>query len=182
VKATMPFPGFKLTDAYRFAAAHGLKTEARAIRSKSIHSAFGRNRRHVPRKGAFVDLFESKGVMDGFVQQHWPTRHTPAGEKRRQSYLDGLAMQNRFTESDRWTTLWDRQNRRVLLIAGRRPSDKQQTFIKHDSTVSVAGTYDIWRTDGEIVFVQIALDENDKPLGFPHDLLSKDLLGSPSSR
>jgi hypothetical protein len=29
--------------------------------------------------------------MDAFVQEHWPTRHTPAGDKRRAEYLDGKA-------------------------------------------------------------------------------------------
>lgn len=96
----MPFPGFKLTDAYRFAAAQGLEAEARAIKSMPIDPRFDKRQRHVPRKAAFVDLFESKGLMDSFVQQHWPTRHTPAGDKRRQSYLDGKAVHDRLLSGD----------------------------------------------------------------------------------
>src|SRR5262245_49376269 len=91
----MPFPGFQLGDAYRFAAAHGLAAEARAIRHLRIDEAFKKGR-HVPRKGAFVELFETKGLMDAFVQQHWPTRHTSAGEKRRQQYVDGKALNDRL--------------------------------------------------------------------------------------
>jgi Endonuclease NucS len=96
----MPFPGFKLTEAYRFAAAQGLEEEARAIRSMSIHPGFDKRQRHVPRKGAFVELFESKELMDSFVQQHWPTRHTPAGIQRRQDYFDGKDLQNRFLSGE----------------------------------------------------------------------------------
>jgi len=96
----MLFPGFKLTDAYRFAAAEGLEAEARSIRSMAIHPGFAKNKRHVPRKAAFVDLFESKGLMDKFVEQHWPTRYTPAGEKRRQSYLDGKALHDQLLSGE----------------------------------------------------------------------------------
>lgn len=77
-----------------------------------------------------------------------------------------------------WTTLWDRLNRRVLLLAGPAPEGGHWDFIVHDSAASVAGVYDIWRANGAVVFVQIALDEKDKPLGFPTDILSEDLLGS----
>ena len=95
----MPFPGFQLRDAYRFAAAHGLEGEGRAIRSLHIDEAF-KKKRHVPRKGAFVELFETKGLMDAFVQQHWPTRHTPAGERRRQQYVDGKALNDRLLRGE----------------------------------------------------------------------------------
>jgi Endonuclease NucS C-terminal domain len=96
----MAFPGFKLTDAYRFAASQGLEADARAIRSMSIHPGFDKRQRHVPRKAAFVELFESKGLMDNFVEQHWPTRNTPAGIKRRQTYLDGKALHDRFLSGE----------------------------------------------------------------------------------
>jgi hypothetical protein len=95
-----PFPGFHLRDAYRFAASHGLEAEAQAIRSLSIHPGYDKHRRHVPRKGAFVELFESKGVMDSFVEQHWPTRNSPAGDRRRQSYLDGKATHDRLLNGE----------------------------------------------------------------------------------
>ena len=42
-----------------------------------IHAAI--KKKHVPPKGAFVDLFESRGVMDDFIQQYWPARHTEEG-------------------------------------------------------------------------------------------------------
>lgn len=77
-----------------------------------------------------------------------------------------------------WTTFWDRQNRRVLLLAGPKAGNHHWGFVKHDPTASVNGVYDIWTADGDIVFVEIRLDNEDKPLGFPNDLLSKDLLGS----
>ena len=77
-----------------------------------------------------------------------------------------------------WTTLWDRQNRRVLLIAGPKPGGHKWTFVKHDPSSSIAGVYDIWRAEGKVVFVEVRLDERDNPLGFPKDLLSDDLLGS----
>jgi endonuclease len=93
---TMPFPGFKLTDAYRFAASHGLEVEARTIRAMPIHPDINRNRRHVPRKGAFVELFEQKGVIEDFSQQDWTTRHTPAGERRRQVYVEAKRHNDRL--------------------------------------------------------------------------------------
>ncbi len=78
----------------------------------------------------------------------------------------------------RWTTLWDRPNRRVLILAGRSPRDSHWAEVVHDSAASVAGVYDIWRANGAVVFAQISLDNKDRPLGFPRDLLSEDLLGS----
>jgi hypothetical protein len=45
-------------------------------------------KKHVPKKGALVRLFEQRGVMDSFVSQYWPTRHSEPGERRRQQYLD----------------------------------------------------------------------------------------------
>ena len=79
-----------------------------------------------------------------------------------------------------WTTLWDRKNQRVLLLAGRSPGDMHWAFVTHDQTTSVTGKYDIWRAEGDIVFVEIRLDQNDRPLGFPDDLLDSNLLGSPT--
>jgi hypothetical protein len=78
-----------------------------------------------------------------------------------------------------WTTLWDRQNRRVLLLAG--PKDSNYWgWVKHDPKVSLPGIYDIWRLEEDIVFVEVHLDEKDNPLGFPRDLLDEGLLGSPT--
>lgn len=78
-----------------------------------------------------------------------------------------------------WTTLWDRPNRRVLLLAGPKHDESDRWgWVKHDPTASLPGIYDIWRHEEEIVFVEIRLDENDTPLGFPRDLLSEGLLGA----
>jgi|SRR4029453_10139522 hypothetical protein len=82
--------------------------------------------------------------------------------------------------SDRpWTTLWDRPNRRVLVLAGRRFGQHHWSFVRHDASSSLEHTYDVWRdNDGDIVFVEIQLDEHDSPRGFPNDLLDTQLLGS----
>lgn len=82
----MTGPGFKIGDAYRFAAAHGLEAKSREIRSMRVHP--GIKKRHVPRKGAFVELFENLGLMDQFSSEHWPARLTDQGKSRRQQYLD----------------------------------------------------------------------------------------------
>lgn len=79
-------PGFKIGDARQFAAKHGLAAEARKIQSMPIDPRI--KKKHVVRKAAFVLLFEKQGIIDEFVSQHWPARHTKAGERRRQSYLD----------------------------------------------------------------------------------------------
>ncbi len=85
-----PGPGFKVSAAYRFAVAHGLESEAREIRSMRVHprtKASG----YAPRKGAFVTLFESRGVMNEFMEQCWPAGHTQEGLLRRQAYLESKA-------------------------------------------------------------------------------------------
>jgi hypothetical protein len=81
-----------------------------------------------------------------------------------------------------WTTVYDRQNHRMLLLAGPRADDSYWAQIKHDPTVSLPGIYDIWRIeDGDdIVFVQIHLDNADVPRGFPRDLLDIDTRISPT--
>lgn len=45
-------------------------------------------RQHVPRKGAFVELFESRGQIGAFAELYWPALATQAGQRRRQQYLD----------------------------------------------------------------------------------------------
>ena len=79
-----------------------------------------------------------------------------------------------------WTTLWDRTNRRMLLLAGAENIDRKYFgCVKHDDSFSVHGIYDIWRDEsGEVVFAEIHLNEKGQPLGFPHDLLGQDLLES----
>lgn len=83
--------GFKIEDAYRFALEHGLEAESREIRSMRVHPRIKKG--HVPRKGAFVELFEDRGLMDKFVPIYWPARSTDRGKARRQQYLD-LKSQN----------------------------------------------------------------------------------------
>jgi hypothetical protein len=53
----------------------------------------GIKKRHVPRKGAFVELFENRGLIDEFGRLYWPKRLTDQGKSRRQQYLD-LKSQN----------------------------------------------------------------------------------------
>lgn len=74
-----------------------------------------------------------------------------------------------------WTTLWDRPNRRVLLLAGQGPNDGN--LVTHDASCSVPGVYDVWRAGGGVVFVEIKLSIHGYPLGFPEQLLNSSLLG-----
>jgi hypothetical protein len=94
----MPSPGFKTDDSVAFAAAHDLQTEADQIRSMPIHSSI--KRPWAVRKGCFVELYERHGVIDAFVVQHWPTRHTPGGERRRDQYLAQKALNERLLAND----------------------------------------------------------------------------------
>lgn len=96
----MPNNSFPLENAYRFAAANGLEAEARAIRSMSIHAGYDKTKRGRLRKAAFVELFENKGLMDAFVQLHWPVGNTEEGRNRRQSYLDGKAQHDRLVSGE----------------------------------------------------------------------------------
>ena len=82
----MPGPGFKIADAYRFASAHGLGAESLEIQASRVDPRI--KKQHVPRKGAFVELFESRGQMSAFAELYWPALGTPAGQQRRQQYLD----------------------------------------------------------------------------------------------
>ena len=82
----MSGPGFAMGDAYRFASAHGLESEIREIRSMRVHPAIKKS--HAPKKGALVELFESRQVIDDFISQYWPARHTDSGKARREQYLN----------------------------------------------------------------------------------------------
>jgi len=95
---TTPFPGFRIGDAVRFAVAHGLQAEAHEIESMAIDPRI--KKRHVPRKGRFVELFESRGLLDAFTAQYWPGRHTDLGQRRWQSYLDQLALNDRLLRGE----------------------------------------------------------------------------------
>ena len=77
---------FKIADAYRFAASHGLEAESEKIRRLPVHSTFGKP--HVVRKAYFVELFESRGLLEDFIAQYWVGRHTPRGDRTYASYRD----------------------------------------------------------------------------------------------
>jgi hypothetical protein len=74
-----------------FAVAHGLENEARTIRSMRVHPRAKAKTGYTPRKGAFVDLFENRGVMNEFMDQYWPAGRTPEGQQRRGAYLESKA-------------------------------------------------------------------------------------------
>jgi hypothetical protein len=82
----LPGAGFKIADAYRFAATHGLEAESLDIQASRVDPRI--KKQHVPRKGAFVKLFEDRGQIGAFAQLYWPALETPAGQRRRQQYLD----------------------------------------------------------------------------------------------
>jgi hypothetical protein len=94
----MPSAGFKADDALACAAALDLQIQAHRIRSRRTHRSI--KQPWVVRKGCFVALFETHGVLDAFVAQHWPTRHTPAGERRRDLYLARMARNERLLAHD----------------------------------------------------------------------------------
>lgn len=94
----MPSLGFKADDALAFAAAHDLQIEANQIRSMPIHRSI--KRPSSVRKGCFVELYERCGVIDAFVAEHWPTWHTPGGERRRDQYLAQKALNERLLAND----------------------------------------------------------------------------------
>jgi Endonuclease NucS C-terminal domain len=98
----MPSLGFKAEDALTFAAAHDLQIEANQIRSMPIHSSI--KRPWSVRKGCFVELYERCGVIDAFIAEHWPTRHTLAGERRRDQYLAQKALNERLLANDALST------------------------------------------------------------------------------
>jgi hypothetical protein len=81
----MPGPGFRIAAAYAFAEQNGLSDEANAIRSLTIHPSIRRG--SAIRKGHLIELLETREVMDAFVAQHWPSRHTDAGERRYSYFL-----------------------------------------------------------------------------------------------
>jgi hypothetical protein len=88
------------------------------------------------------------------------------------------------TSERAWTTLWDRKGRRVLLLAGPPAGGSGHATwwspVQRDAAASVQGQYDLWRSEeGHVVFVEIHLDANDMPLGFPPNF-PMTLLGSPT--
>lgn len=93
----MKSPSFRVADAYNFATSHGLQTEVAQIQSLPVHPTF--QKPTVVRKGYLVELFEARGLMDAFVEQHWLGRHTEAGERRYQKFLE-LKLQNEHLLGD----------------------------------------------------------------------------------
>jgi len=82
----MKSPSFRIADAFSFGTAHGLQAELAQIQSMEVHPTF--KSPNVVRKGYLVELFEARGLMEAFVEQYWLGRHTDAGERRRQKFLD----------------------------------------------------------------------------------------------
>lgn len=91
-------------------------------------------------------------------------------------------MTNEFKRNNqrRWTTLWDRPNRRILILGARESTDMRWDFVVVDDSASIPGVYTIWRgkKGGALVAAEIRLGPDDNPLGFPDDLLSRGVLGS----
>jgi len=94
----MPSVGFKIFDAYQFAAEHGLQSDLDTILSTPIHSRI--KRPHVVRKGRLVQLFEERGLMAAFTQLHWPALTTQAGQRRRKQYLEQTVLNDRLMERE----------------------------------------------------------------------------------
>lgn len=94
----MPGPGFRIADAYAFANENDLAQEAENIGSMEIHPSI--TRQAAVRKGEFIQLFENAGLMEAFVERHWPTRHTAAGERRYHFFLQRMRLNARRLEGD----------------------------------------------------------------------------------
>ena len=94
----MPAPGFKIGDAFAFASTHNLVDDAERIRMLPVHPSAGK--RAVIQKGYFVELFESKAMMEEFITQHWPLRYSTSGERRRAMYLDKKALNERLLSGE----------------------------------------------------------------------------------
>jgi len=94
----VPGPGFRIADAYAFANENDLAQEAENIGSMEIHPSI--TRQAAVRKGEFIQLFENAGLMEAFVERHWPTRHTAAGERRYHFFLQRMRLNARRLEGD----------------------------------------------------------------------------------
>lgn len=67
-----------LLAAYRFAADHGLGSEAQRIREMPADSSV--------RRGYFVEVFEKAGLFDEFCGQHWSFSATTEGKRKLSRY------------------------------------------------------------------------------------------------
>jgi hypothetical protein len=95
----MPYPGFKIAEAFAFAERNGVKAEVAAIRSHAIHLSIGRRAAAV-RKGHLIALFEERGLMEAFVEQHWPARNSEAGQRRYDYFVQRRALNERRLNGD----------------------------------------------------------------------------------
>ena len=95
-----------------------------------------------------------------------------------------------------WVTFWDRRRRRAIVLSaiegGGSPS--RWTFVEYDSLESKPGVYEVWRdagqhlprkrtasdSAGDVYCVEVNLDEQNNPIGFPDHLLDRSVLGSPT--
>ncbi len=79
---------FPLKEAYEFAEANGLGTEARTIRMNPFkYDRKGlRDRSSSIRSGYFIVLFQSKGLFEKFWKEHWPYYETEGGKAEFRAY------------------------------------------------------------------------------------------------
>lgn len=98
--------------------------------------------------------------------------------------MAGANVTNEFKRNNqrRWTTLWDRPNRRVLILGAPESTEMWWDFVVVDDSASIPDVYTIWRgkQDGALVAAEIRLGPDDDPLGFPDHLISSNVLGSPT--
>lgn len=74
-----------LNQAYPFGIENGLEIEINNIRNMEIE--WDRSYTSTLRRGFIVELFESKGLFEGFKERYWQTGNTPYGETLRRRYL-----------------------------------------------------------------------------------------------
>ena len=78
-----------LKKAYAFGIEKGLSNEINEIRNMEIQiEEWGLTYTSALRRGFIVDLFEHKGILSAFINQHWPEGATPWGEEKRAFYLE----------------------------------------------------------------------------------------------
>jgi len=75
-----------LMVAYAFATEHGLRAQVDQIRKLDL-SAEPTDR---VRKGYMIALLEEHGLLDQFIQEHWPDGGTPWGPTRRRMYQEAV--------------------------------------------------------------------------------------------
>ena len=69
-----------IREAYPFGTEHGLIKEVSEVREKqSIRSGL--------RRGLIVELFQTKGILQSFIDTRWPHGSTPEGKRFVRRYL-----------------------------------------------------------------------------------------------